>query len=185
MGSIVWWLTRIQGSEDITEYLRRSVRKCSLFFLLLTRLMELRCLRSIRERLKEVLRQYELRERHFECVVRSKELEVLLSRARAAEQKQLADSEKARADKLDEDVRGRTKSCCLSLTLTSYREQSKQLRKELDDAMEQQAVLNNKLVSFCTEVPAYSHRAPFSVLMPTYDFTAGQRTDATIPTTAI
>ena len=59
---------------------------------------------SVRERLKEILRQYELRERHFECVVRSKELEVLLSRARAAEQKQLAEAEKARAEKLEEEV---------------------------------------------------------------------------------
>ena len=60
---------------------------------------------SVRERLKEVLRQYELRERHFECVIRSKELEVLLSRARAAEQKQLADGEKTRAEKMDDEVR--------------------------------------------------------------------------------
>ncbi|KAH6917047.1 hypothetical protein BKA70DRAFT_1251242 [Coprinopsis sp. MPI-PUGE-AT-0042] len=30
----------------------------------------------VRDRLKEILRQYELRERHFECVIRSKELEV-------------------------------------------------------------------------------------------------------------
>jgi len=59
---------------------------------------------SVRERLKEVLRQYELRERHFECVIRSKELEVLLSRARAAEQKQLAGGEKSRSDKADEEV---------------------------------------------------------------------------------
>lgn len=60
---------------------------------------------SVRERLKEVLRQYELRERHFECVIRSKELEVLLSRARAAEQKQLASGEKTRADKHEDEVR--------------------------------------------------------------------------------
>src|ERR1700761_5148715 len=59
----------------------------------------------VRERLKDILRQYELRERHFECVIRSKELEVLLSRARAAEQKQLAEGEKARAERADEDVR--------------------------------------------------------------------------------
>jgi len=58
----------------------------------------------VRERLKEVLRQYELRERHFECVIRSKELEVLLSRARAAEQKQLAEGEKSRSAKADEEV---------------------------------------------------------------------------------
>lgn len=58
----------------------------------------------VRERLKEVLRQYELRERHFECVIRSKELEVLLSRARAAEQKQLSETERARSEKLEEEV---------------------------------------------------------------------------------
>jgi hypothetical protein len=64
----------------------------------------LNCDFSVRERLKEVLRQYELRERHFECVIRSKELEVLLSRARAAEQKQLAEGEKSRADRVDDEV---------------------------------------------------------------------------------
>lgn len=61
----------------------------------------------MRARLKDVLRQYELRERHFECVIRSKELEVLLSRARAAEQKQLAEGEKVRAEKVEEEVRPR------------------------------------------------------------------------------
>jgi len=58
----------------------------------------------IRGRLKEVLTQYELREWHFECVIRSKELEVLLSRARAAEQKQLAEGEKTRSLKQEEEV---------------------------------------------------------------------------------
>jgi hypothetical protein len=71
---------------------------------------------SVRERLKEVLRLYELRERHFECVIRSKELEVLLSRARAAEQRQLAEGEKARADKLDEEV-----GFCFSTDVTCIR----------------------------------------------------------------
>jgi hypothetical protein len=61
----------------------------------------------VRARLKDILGQYELRERHFECVIRSKELEVLLSRARAAEQKQLAEGEKARAQKVEEEVRPR------------------------------------------------------------------------------
>ncbi|GBE77577.1 hypothetical protein SCP_0104570 [Sparassis crispa] len=85
----------------------------------------------VRERMKDVLRQYELRERHFECVVRSKELEVLLSRARAAEQRQLAEGEKTRADKLEEDI--------------------KQLRKDLDDATDQQTILINKLIACCQE----------------------------------
>ncbi|KIJ66232.1 hypothetical protein HYDPIDRAFT_86966 [Hydnomerulius pinastri MD-312] len=86
----------------------------------------------VRERLKEVLRQYELRERHFECVIRSKELEVLLSRARAAEQKQLADGEKSRADKFDEE--------------------SQRLRKELEDAQNGQTMLIDKLITCCKEV---------------------------------
>ncbi|CCM04464.1 uncharacterized protein FIBRA_06644 [Fibroporia radiculosa] len=85
----------------------------------------------VRERLKEVLRQYELRERHFECVIRSKELEVLLSRARAAEQKQLAEGEKTRGDKLEEDTH--------------------KLRKELHEVTEQQTNLVNKLLACCHE----------------------------------
>ncbi|CAE6512692.1 unnamed protein product [Rhizoctonia solani] len=46
----------------------------------------------VRERLKDMLRQYERRERHFEAVVRSKELEVLLARARVEEQKGCAEA---------------------------------------------------------------------------------------------
>ncbi|KAF8585106.1 hypothetical protein K439DRAFT_1344323 [Ramaria rubella] len=51
----------------------------------------------VRERLKDVLRQYELREKHFDCVIRSKELEVLLSRARAEEQRGLVEQERRKA----------------------------------------------------------------------------------------
>ncbi|KAG6837643.1 hypothetical protein H0H93_004919 [Arthromyces matolae] len=87
---------------------------------------------SVRERLKDVLRQYELREKHFECVIRSKELEVLLSRARAAEQKQLADGEKVRADKQEEETQ--------------------QLRKELEDAQNGQTMLIDKLIACCKEI---------------------------------
>ncbi|KAL1697472.1 hypothetical protein GGG16DRAFT_120330 [Schizophyllum commune] len=86
----------------------------------------------VRERLKEVLRQYELRERHFECVMRSKELEVLLSRARASEQKQLLDSEKAHWAKVEED--------------------NALLRKELEDAQNGQTILIDKLIQCCQEV---------------------------------
>ncbi|KAH8102404.1 hypothetical protein BXZ70DRAFT_928439 [Cristinia sonorae] len=85
----------------------------------------------VKERLKEVLRQYELRERHFECVIRSKELEVLLSRARAAEQKQLAEGEKARAEKLEEE--------------------NQQLRKDLEEVQGSQTNLIDKLLACCKE----------------------------------
>jgi hypothetical protein len=59
---------------------------------------------SVRERLKDILRQYKHREQHFECVIRSKELEVLLSRARAAEQKQLAEADKSHRQRLEEEA---------------------------------------------------------------------------------
>ncbi|EIN13927.1 hypothetical protein PUNSTDRAFT_129592 [Punctularia strigosozonata HHB-11173 SS5] len=85
----------------------------------------------VRERLKDVLKQYELRERHFECVVRSKELEVLLSRARAAEQKQLAEQEKTRADKFEHE--------------------SVKLQRELDDVSAGQNMLIEKLMACCQE----------------------------------
>ncbi|KAI0059443.1 hypothetical protein BV25DRAFT_1889737 [Artomyces pyxidatus] len=98
----------------------------------------------VRERLKEVLRQYELRERHFECVIRSKELEVLLSRARAAEQKQLAEGEKARADKFEEE--------------------SQQIRKELDDAQKGQTMLVDRLITCCKEPNAERTQRLFASL---------------------
>jgi len=98
----------------------------------------------VRERLKEVLRQYELRERHFECVIRSKELEVLLSRARAAEQKQLAEGEKARSEKADEE--------------------NQQLRKELEDAQNGQTMLIDKLITCCKEPNAERTQRLFASL---------------------
>ena len=108
--------------------------------------------------MKEVLRQYELRERHFECVIRSKELEVLLSRARAAEQKQLAEGEKIRADKLEDEV-------CTFLDIDNsilvhrldLRVKSQHLRKELEDAQRGQTMLVDRLITCCKEVcPSWS-----------------------------
>jgi len=95
----------------------------------------------VRERLKEVLRQYELRERHFECVIRSKELEVLLSRARAAEQKQLAEGEKTRAEKVEDE-----------------------LRKDLEDAQNGQTMLIDKLITCCKEPNAERTQRLFASL---------------------
>lgn len=99
---------------------------------------------SVRERLKEVLRQYELRERHFECVIRSKELEVLLSRARAAEQKQLSEGDKTRVEKQEDEL--------------YLNEQINQLRKDLEDAQNGQTMLIEKLIQCCKEVsPSFTH----------------------------
>jgi hypothetical protein len=126
---------------------------------------------SVRARLKDILRQYELRERHFECVIRSKELEVLLSRARAAEQKQLAEGEKVRAEKVEEEVRPRFIIIIISIFFfrgfffgviwllnknlrpsVIFFRQNQQLRKELDDAQKAQTMLVERLISGCKEV---------------------------------
>lgn len=125
---------------------------------------------SVRERLKDILRQYELRERHFECVIRSKELEVLLSRARAAEQKQLAEGEKARAEKFEEEARSPNialfknltkplpllpplaRTRCFFYSFFFFFSQNQQLRKELDDAQKGQTMLVERLISCCKEV---------------------------------
>lgn len=98
----------------------------------------------VRERLKDILRQYELRERHFECVIRSKELEVLLSRARAAEQKQLAEGERVRAERFEEE--------------------NQQTRKELDDAQKAQTMLVERLISCCKEPNAERTQRLFASL---------------------
>ncbi|KAI9444578.1 hypothetical protein H4582DRAFT_1909873 [Lactarius indigo] len=82
--------------------------------------------------------------RHFECVIRSKELEVLLSRARAAEQKQLAEGEKARAEKFEEE--------------------NQQIRKELDDAQKAQTMLVERLISCCKEPNAERTQRLFASL---------------------
>jgi hypothetical protein len=60
----------------------------------------------VRERLKDMLRQYERRERHFEAVVRSKELEVLLARARVEEQKGCAEVARRVARAAEQQVSG-------------------------------------------------------------------------------
>jgi len=85
----------------------------------------------VRERLKDVLRQYELREKHFDCVIRSKELEVLLSRARAEEQKQLAEGERQIA--------------------TVAETQNQQLRQQMEEMQVSQARLMDKLIACCKE----------------------------------
>ncbi|CAK5264279.1 unnamed protein product [Mycena citricolor] len=98
----------------------------------------------VRERLKELLQQYKLREQHFECVIRSKELEVLLSRARAAEQKQLAEGEKLRNEKRAEEVQ--------------------QLRKDLEEAQNDQTILIDKLIQCCKEPNAERTQRLFASL---------------------
>jgi len=69
---------------------------------------------------------------------------VLLSRARAAEQKQLAEGEKTRSDKADEE--------------------NLQLRKELEDIQTSQTLLIDKLITCCKEPNAERTQRLFASL---------------------
>ncbi|KAG8976948.1 hypothetical protein FRB90_008994, partial [Tulasnella sp. 427] len=75
----------------------------------------------VRERLKHVLRQYEVREKHFECVVRSRELEMLVARARLDELRRLT----------EEEIGG--------------------LRNKLEDMQDSQNKLMDKVIACCQE----------------------------------
>ncbi|KAH8110693.1 hypothetical protein DFH11DRAFT_1513997 [Phellopilus nigrolimitatus] len=97
-----------------------------------------------KERLKLVLRQYELRERHFECFIRSKELELLLAKYRESEQRQLVEFERSRIDKLEED--------------------NQQVRKELEDVHNGQTLLIEKLIQCCKEPNAERTQRLFTSL---------------------
>lgn len=84
-----------------------------------------------RERLKDILRQYELREKHFECVIRSKELEVLLAKARVEEQQHVIESDRQR--------------------YAANETECVELRKQLEDTQNSQQRLMDKLIACCKE----------------------------------
>ncbi|KIJ53495.1 hypothetical protein M422DRAFT_25368 [Sphaerobolus stellatus SS14] len=89
-----------------------------------------------RERLKDVLRQYELREKHFDCVIRSKELEVLLSRARTEEQRSLVEQERRKAAENEAKTRE------LNEEAHQLKEQSSQIHQQLQRLKEQSREIN-------------------------------------------
>jgi Myosin-like coiled-coil protein len=86
----LYYCSAKQAVEEIFDNVYVILWRSSFFFVLIFS-------NRVRERLKDVLRQYELREKHFDCVIRSKELEVLLSRARAEEQRGLVEQERRKA----------------------------------------------------------------------------------------
>lgn len=138
----------LQSSQSPRRYLRRSVSGSVHSHLADSP----NHVSRVRERLKDVLRQYELRERHFECVIRSKELEVLLSRARAAEQKQLAEGEKARGDKAEAEV---SYLCRRSISVYDGISQAQQYRQQYETVQTGQTALIDKLIACCKEVRAF------------------------------
>lgn len=130
---------------------------------------------SVRARLKHVLRQYELREKHFECVIRSKDLEILLSKARAAEQKQIADGERTVVRELNEEVGEHLFHRSLSDSI-KFDIQNGQLKKEVVQAQAGHSKLIEKLAASCKDVSSGSS----TILHAAYISTAQFRTYATL-----
>lgn len=78
---------------------------------------------------------------------------MLLSRARAAEQKQLAESEKNRADKAEDEVsRMSSVLCGFIWTANTRYPQSQHSRKQLEAVQNGQTMLIDKLIACCKEV---------------------------------
>lgn len=97
---------------------------------------------SVRERLKDILRQYELREKHFECVIRSKELEVLLSRARTEEQRNLVEQERRKAAENDAKV---SLGIGLHFPPFYHTQQTRDLNEEAQHLKEQSSHIHTQL----------------------------------------
>ncbi|KAG8905366.1 hypothetical protein FRC01_008380 [Tulasnella sp. 417] len=102
---------------------------------------------SVKERLKHVLRQYEVREKHFECVVRSKELEMLVTRARLEELRRLTEEEiRLLRQKLEEMQDSQNKlmdkviACCQELLDADSGGTSQQLVMFLQEEMEKRGL---------------------------------------------
>ncbi|KAG9293690.1 hypothetical protein G9A89_019027 [Geosiphon pyriformis] len=58
----------------------------------------------LKDKFRSFLEQYELREKHYNCVVRSKDLELQLYEAKLQQQRQLTDQEVVKASSLQEQV---------------------------------------------------------------------------------
>jgi hypothetical protein len=99
----------------------------------------------VRGRLEDLLAQYELRERHFEAVIRSKQLELLLAKARVDEQKQLASN----AHTVEQQVGRLSVECSKPSTNvgTLRRGQDEQLSLKIDTTHKTQAIAMDKLVA--------------------------------------
>jgi hypothetical protein len=88
----------------------------------------------VRERLKNLLRQYELREKHFDAIIRSKELEVMLSKARVADYKAQIDQlerERSEAGGLSGNGNGTT-GLSAAESLGGLQRQNNELMKKVD-----------------------------------------------------
>jgi len=98
----------------------------------------------VQSRLVNLLRQYELRERHFEAVMRSKELEVLLAKARADEQKNITDAERN--------------------GLKTAQADNKQLQQSIEAMHASQTKLMDKLIACCKEPTGEKSQRLFAFL---------------------
>ncbi|CAG8457236.1 1032_t:CDS:10 [Ambispora leptoticha] len=64
----------------------------------------------LKDKFRSFLEQYELREKHFNCVVRSKDLELQLYEAKLQQQRQITEEEIAKANSLKDQVDAFTKT---------------------------------------------------------------------------
>ncbi|CAJ0749449.1 15789_t:CDS:10, partial [Entrophospora sp. SA101] len=91
----------------------------------------------LKDKFRSFLEQYELREKHFNSVVRSKDLELQLYEAKLHQQKQLTDQEIVKVNSLKEQVENFTKTEVeLRKQLSTYVEKFKQVEETLNKSNE-------------------------------------------------
>lgn len=108
----------------------------------------------MRGRLEDLLAQYEIRERHFEAVIRSKQLELLLAKARVDEQKKLASNARTVEHQVGQLS---VKENLLVLMSPLWRGQNEQLLLTIDTMHKTQAKVMDKLVACCKDVRECSY----------------------------
>lgn len=91
---------------------------------------------QLRIKFKNFIEQYELREKHYNSVVKSKDLEYQLCEARLEQQTQLLDKETVKSESLLKQLQNHNKNEAeLRIQLTTYVDKFKQVetRKKLEE----------------------------------------------------
>lgn len=100
----------------------------------------------MKERFKLFLEQYELREKHFQCVLKSKDLELQIYEAKLSQSKEIVEEDQATVStlktELQQSLRAENES---RKQLNIYMEKFKGVEKSLSDSSDMFVVLRRDL----------------------------------------
>ncbi|RUS15291.1 myosin-like coiled-coil protein-domain-containing protein [Endogone sp. FLAS-F59071] len=107
-------------------------------------------LSRLKEKFKSFLEQYELREKHFNCVVKSKDLELQLYDAKLEQQKQLTEQETMKAEALRQQIAAFAKTEAeLRKQLNVYVDKFRQVEETLNKSNELFLTFRKEMEQVC------------------------------------